>query len=522
MRKLLKIQLHKRYLLKAACGLFACLFAVALVMPLCVMADPATGDISYTYNLDYWGDVQDSPDFYAVSKVFTSAELGLDVKMKTPEGLYTYGDLLYVCDTGNNRIIELKRVSSEKFDVVRTIESFNGDPNNTFNLPTDIAVSEEGDFYIADKGNGRILKLDKDLNLIQTFDKPVDNTLDPDITFQPNKLAIDTAGRVYCIATGINKGLIKYEPDGTFAGFVGATKVTFDFMDYIWKKFATQAQRAQMENFVPTEYDNIYMDYEGFIYACTGAVTRDDLRNDKADAVRKINLMGNDIMVRNGEWGIYGDIHMGSGGGYEGPSYFSDVTVFDNDIFVCLDRNRGRLFAYDDQGHMVFAFGNNGNMDGCFRRPVAIEHHGHELYVLDTLDCAITVFVPTEFGSLVYEAIDKFDQGDYTGSGNDWQRVMALDGNYDLAYIGIGRSLLRQERYREAMDYFEVKYDADNYSKAFKQYRKEWVEEHIAVIVVVILALFLIPFGIGRYKKIRHDIENADIFDNEPDKEQIS
>ena len=80
---------------------------------------------------------------------------------------------------------------------------------------------------------------------------------------------------------------------------------------------------------------------------------------------------------------------------------------------------------------------------------------------------------------------------------------MQLNGNYDLAYIGIGRSYLRQERYKEAMDYFEVKYDDENYSKAFKQYRKEWVEEHIAIIVIVLLALFLIPMGIGRVYQIK-------------------
>ncbi len=487
------------------------LFAMIPVMD--AHADPSTGDISYTYNLDYWGDVQDSPDFYTVCKVFTSSDLGLDLKFNAPEGLYTYGDLLYVCDTGNNRIVELKLASAEKMEVVRIIDGFKGSDNPTFSSPSDIAISEDGSFFIADRGNSRILKLDKDLNYVLEFTKPNDSSLDPKLVFQPNKIAIDTADRVYCIATGINKGLIKYEADGTFSGFLGATKVTFDFMDYLWKKFATQAQRAQMESFVPTEYDNIYMDHEGFVYAVTGAVDRDELRNDKADAVRRINLMGNDILVRNGEWGIYGDIHMGSGGGYEGPSYFSDITVFPNDIFVCLDRNRGRLFGYDDQGHMVFAFGGNGNMDGFFRRPVAIEHFGQNLYVLDTLDCAITVFVPTQFGATVYEAIDLFDAGKYNESGEAWEEVMRVDGNYDLAYIGIGRARLRQERYKEAMDYFEVKYDDENYSKAFKQYRKEWVEDHIAIIVVALLALFLIPMGIGRVKAIKHEIDSDDYFE---------
>jgi tetratricopeptide (TPR) repeat protein len=179
---------------------------------------------------------------------------------------------------------------------------------------------------------------------------------------------------------------------------------------------------------------------------------------------------------------------------------------------VCLDRNRGRLFGYDDQGNLVFAFGGNGNMDGYFRRPVAIEHMGHDLMVLDTLDSAITLFITTEFGELIYDAIEQFDDGNYEQSGASWERVRQLDGNYDLAYIGIGRALLRQERYKEAMEYFELKYDDENYSKAFKQYRKEWVEENIGIIVAVLLAVFLIPMIIGKVRSIKREIETADIF----------
>lgn len=153
-------------------------------------------------------------------------------------------------------------------------------------------------------------------------------------------------------------------------------------------------------------------------------------------------------------------------------------------------------------------------MDGYFRQPAALEHIDRDLLVLDSLDCSITLFIPTEFGSLVYQAIEQFDEGDYEASGESWQEVMDLNGNYDLAYIGIGRSLLRQERYREAMDYFELKYDDDNYSKAYKQYRKEWVEDNIVIIVIVVLALFLIPLGIGRIRMVKHEIDNADIFRN--------
>ena len=60
-------------------------------------------DRSYTYNYDWWGDVQDSPDFYTVCKVFNTADLGLDTAMKAPESMFAINDRLYVCDTGNNR-----------------------------------------------------------------------------------------------------------------------------------------------------------------------------------------------------------------------------------------------------------------------------------------------------------------------------------------------------------------------------------------------------------------------------------
>ena len=270
--------------------------------------------------------------------------------------------------------------------------------------------------------------------------------------------------------------------------------------------------RALMESFVPTEYDNIYMDKEGFIYAVTSAISEDDLRADTGNPVRKLNLMGNDILVRNGNYTIIGDLYFGEGGGYSGSSLFSDVTVMDNDIYVCMDRNRGRLFGYDDQGNLVFAFGGNGNMDGYFRRPVAVEHMNHDLLVLDSLDGAVTLFITTEFGELIYDAIEQFDAGDYEGSGKSWERVKELDGNYDLAYIGIGRSLLRQERYEEAMEYFELKYDDENYSKAYKQYRKEWVQENIVLIVVVLLLVFLVPMGIGKIRALKKEIDTADIF----------
>ncbi len=356
-------------------------------------------ETSYTYTYDYWEEYQECPDAYTVCKVFTSVELGLEKKLKNPQGITVVGDTIYICDTGNNRIIELKKISREKLEVVRIIEEFQGDVEvNTFNEPMDIAVSEDNNLFICDKMNGRVLKLDMDLNYICSFVKPDDTTLAADLEFKPEKLIVDTAERVYCISEGINKGVIKYESDCTFSGFIGATPVVYNTWDYIWKKIASQEQRARMVNFVPTEYSNLYVDKEGFIYTTCDSMEEADLRDGKIDAVRKLNLLGSDILVRNGNYPVYGDLYMGTGGNCTGPSRFSDITVFDNDVYTCLDATRGRLFSYDDQGRLMFAFGGKGSMDGYFRSAAGIEHIGYDLYVLDSLDNSITVFIPTEFG----------------------------------------------------------------------------------------------------------------------------
>lgn len=467
----------------------------------------------YTYNYDYWGDVQYSPDAYSVVGVYTSVELGLDKKFNSPTGMYVSGNTVYICDTGNNRIVEIKRNSTESFEVVRIIEEFQGNVDlTTLSGPTDICVDTEGYLYISDKGNNRILKLDNDLNYVMEFTKPTDVTFDQSLSFLPDKLVVDSAGRVYCIADNVNKGLIKYDEEGIFTGFTGASEVTYDWKDYIWKKLSTQAQKSALESFVPTEYDNIYMDSDGFIFSCTTNVSGANIDAGTAKPIRRLNMMGKDILIQNGNFFVVGDIYWGDAGGYTGPSLITDVTALDNGIYFGLDKVRGRLFGYDTQGNLLYSFGGNGNIDGYFKQPTAVDHMDKDLLVLDSKDSSFTVFTPTGYGSLIYKAIDEYDRGDYATSGETWRQVKQLNGNYDLAYIGIGRALLREGHYKEAMEYFKLKWDDDNYSKAFRQYRKEWVEDHIVAIFGGITILFVLPLAIGKVKKVKFEIDTADIF----------
>ena len=185
----------------------------------------------------------------------------------------------------------------------------------------------------------------------------------------------------------------------------------------------------------------------------------------------------------------------------------TDVTVFDNDIYVVLDRVRGRIFGYDSQGIMLWAFGTRGNIEGAFTSAVSIEHMGTDLMCLDENEASITVFTTTEYGNLIYQASNQYLKGDYDGSADTWREVLKLNANYNLAFIGIGRALMRQEQYKEAMDYFQMAHDRENYGRAYRYYRKILVEENIGWIVAAAACLLIIPLAIGRVKKMKWEVE---------------
>jgi len=492
---------------KTITRLLALLLTIMLVIPLGAALAEDGYSSSYTYNYDYWGDLRESPDAYRVDQVVYSATLGLETPMRRPQSLFAHENDLYVCDTGNNRILQLRRENGG-FTLVRIIDSIQGAEPATFNTPSDVSVDPEGNLYIADTNNYRVIKADKDLNYIQSFLKPADSTFDQNLNFLPSKIVTDSVGRVFVLATNVNKGLVKFEADGEFTGFIGANTVKYNLWDYIWKTFfSTKEQRSQQASFVPTEYENIYIDENGFIYATNIVFDEYDLLWDNAKPIRRLNAIGNDILIKNDRYPPIGDLNWVESSMVDGPSKFKDITVLDSDIYIAFDRTRGRVFGYDPQGIMLWAFGTKGNSEGAFLSAVSIEHMGNDLFCLDENESSITVFTPTEYGNLIYQASNQYLRGDYDGSADTWREVLKLNANYNLAFIGIGRALMRQEKYAEAMDYFKMAHDRENYGRAYRYYRKILVEKYIGWIMAVLACLLIIPLIVKKVRTMKGEVE---------------
>lgn len=482
---------------------FALTMAVFVVLVLPLSASAVGNDQSYSYNYDEFDNALPCPDPYEVKSVLTAMDFGL-THMKDPNGMFIWekGERLFVCDTGNSRILEFD-LSGEQVQLAREItRSVNGQ-QWSLSKPYDIFVDETGKLFIADYGNERVLILNNDLEYLSEIKKPNTALFDGFTYFRPTKLVVTAGGRIYCVAQGVNKGLMEFNESGEFIGYVGAAKVTFDWADYIWKLLSTDAQRAQLDTFVPTEFSNVALDYEGFIMSTISVFQETDLANGSVDVVRRLNLKGSNILNENG-----GEVIGEKAWTWEtGASRLIDVTVLPDNTYYVLDSAKQRIFAYDEQGYSLYAFGGYGNREGYFIQAKALDHFGYDLYVLDGQKGTITVLGQTDYGANISNAIFSYNSGDYDSAYQAWQNVLQENGNYTLAYSGIGRILLRNGEYEEALEYLKYAKNRYYYSKAFQLYRKEIVEAYIGPVVLVVVAIVVIVLTTKVVLHMRREVE---------------
>ncbi len=474
------------------------LLLVVCILMLTQQVFAQTDNTSYSYTYDGNKNALPGPaPFEAAMQIDTQA-LGVG-RLSGAQGLFVRDDRIYICDTGNDRILELS-YQNDTVSLIREIKECSG---QTLKQPYDVYVAGNGDLYIADYGNQRVLCTDKDLQIKMTLTAACVYGEGTNSAFKPQKLAVVSGGHIYVQAQGINEGLVNFDSDGNFASFFGASPVKFDWVDYLWKLFSTDAQKAQMAQFVPTEYNNVSVDDEGFLFVTTAVFSDSELMNGQAQPLRRLNLKGNNILIENDpNWYVMGDVVWDQ----SGSTKFVDVATLSDGSYYAVDKTRCRIFRYDEQGNFLYAFSGKGSRAGYFQNPVAVENMGSDLLVLDSTSGYVTVLRETRYGALISEAIHAYDAGEYDLAYEKWSEVLTLNGNYAMAYRGIGRILLRKGQYRKALEYLEYAEDDYYYSKAWKLYRKDLIEEYLFYAVAAIVAIVIIRFVIKKVQKLREEV----------------
>ncbi len=490
------------------------------------MSVTAFADEPYnSYNYDTWEDAIPSQSGYRVERTVTGEEMGLD-RLTDPEDPLFVSETavttldgamdffvdderneFWVADSENNRILRL----NEDLEIIGRYYGVSGDSEinvdettglSNFMNPYGLYVTTSpftGDLtlYVADYDNSRVVKAkvvsETECELIHEYTRP-EEALYTSQTFNPTKIVVDQAENVYAVVQSVNTGSVQFARDGSFTGFYGANRVEVTaavIAQRLWRTIASNEQIAGMTRNVPVEYANFDIDEDGFIYTVTEVST-------STDAVKKLNPAGYNIWDNEvGNEYTFGDL---SGNVWDSTTNtlhatrLTDIVIGNNGLINILDYETGRVFQYDRNCNLICIFGTkNSTSDqrGSFSNPNAVEALGNNIYVLDGGKNDITVFTETTFGSYVHSAFEYYDEGRYSDAKADWEEVIKRDGNYTMAYIGLGRAALNDGEYSEALEYFETAYDQDNYDKAFEYTREEFLRENFTIIIVIILVLII-------------------------------
>ena len=386
------------------------------------------------------------------------------------------------------RLIIFDEDFSQVLYIATGFTDFDGNTQN-FSCNQGIFVTESGEYYICEDTNSRILHFSPDNKLLRILDNPNITGVDASIKYRPTQLAVDDAGRMFVVAKGMYEGMVELDSDGQFVGFYGVNEVKYNVIDLLWRKIATSSQRSKQSLWLPTDFTNVCIDQDGFKFATVQS-------SSAAESVMRLNAKGENILrVEEDDPYPSGDLWMNqvtSTGAPVGASEFIAVDTNDFGVYMCLDATRNRVFAYNEDGKLLFIFGGQGNRKGYFRGPVDVDFVGNNIMVLDSTAGTIELFSMTDYGTALMNAVKAQYDYDYLTAEVYWREALKYNQNLFIAYSGIGRALLRRGEAEEALKYLKLGDDRKYYSKAFEKVRNEKLKTYLIPCVFGLAGLVLL------------------------------
>ncbi len=478
-------------------------FSAVIMVLLGTMVVSASADSGFytpytNYEYNYYKESVAAPVSYVIEEVYTSADMGLDTPLSGSNDMSFNGDSLFVLDGGNNRILELDtnlklKKSYTDFVMPADLSASGTEEVISISGAEGFYVYENGDFLVADTSNERILRIsDGKVNLVIT--KPNSPSIDQDVPFYARKVTVGSQGRIYALVESLNQGALVFTDDGDFQTFFGSNKIkqTAEVISkYLWRRFMTEEQLKSMASYTPINMVNFDVDPRGFMIT----VTQDTTSTVAEGTVRRINYENNDVL-NSTETHTFGDLEWNRDRKTVTGTTFCDVDVDYQGFYVLLDSARGRTFVYSDGGDFVSEFSLKGQQVGMTGNPVAVETMNEKIFILDAEKACIHMFRPTEYALKYRAALLSLENGDYDQSLESWQELLNENTNNELVYYGMGRVYDEEKDYEKAMEYFKLAKDQESYSYAFKEYRKNMIQDNFlpifGVAIVLIVGLVLV------------------------------
>ena len=495
--------------MKKSARIICAIFAVLMIAS-CVVVGVGASSAYQTYTYSIGGYALYSPDAYtADNDIIDSEYMGLETPLLNPNDLVTDSEKnVYIADTDNHRIVCLDRYYKLRFYINNFVNAQGVSDNLT--SPEGLFVTKDR-IWVCDTGASRIVVFDREGNFEKIIEAPESNLFGDSSLYKPVAIAVDQYDRLFVVSSTTYQGIIVMTEDGEFTGFIGAQAVTLSAWDIMWRRFRTDEQKAQDTEIVSTEFNNITIDEDGFIYVTTstigegsvGSAIQSKSKDGKYMPVKMLNTNGDEIMKRNGFWPPAGEVDYNSSSADQGKtpvgvSTITDVAIGEEGTWSIIDTKRQRIYTYDSNGNLLFAFGDIGMMLGNLTGIEAITYQGDKMLVLDKTNCSITVFKRTEYGDILIDAIAAENDQDFDLAIQLWTEVLKRNSNFDAAYVGIGQAMYRNGQYEESLEQFEAAYDTDNWSKSFQEIRRQWMSDYFIVLILGIVAVIVAFYFISK------------------------
>ncbi len=409
-----------------------------------------------TLTIDKYGMFRKTQDGYTPHTVYD--KFG-EEQLKNPSDLFlTEQGKMYIADTGNQRVL----VCDLNGNLLSIIE---GD----FKGPTGLYVDQKDNVYVADPKLQKILVYDKDHNLIKSYEQPNSPLFGTGSRYAPSKLVVNEAGGIYALSEGNANGILSFSAEGDFYGYFGANHTSINLLQILMRNVFTEEMLKALQANVPTAALNLDMDQYGLIYTVT--------QGNEYGGIKKFNMAAKNML-----------------GSFYNDAMIMDIAVgkIENIYTVTKD---GYIYEYTRDENLLFLFGGRDDGKkriGLFTSPSAIDTDQQgRLYVLDSEQGNITVFLETEYARTVHEALNLFQEGYYLESHKPWEEVLKKNSLFDYAHRGIGKAYYRMEEYRQALQAAKLGGDYEGYSDAFWELRNDWVRKNVKTVGLIILLLYM-------------------------------
>lgn len=504
----------KKSFIKLLISLLAILFVFTIPVFATTSTDNATE--SYTYWLGYKEKTFSyCKPMYEVETILTGENFGYRDFNKPSDVFVSEDNKIYIVESGASRLTIL----DSKFNLLNSITSFidsNGEQYEFFGAEG-VFVTSNGDIYVADKNNKRILIGKEDGTLIKEHKLPKTSLIPSEFIYQPTGIVVDDNGFMYVVSNGSTYGALLFKPNGDFQGFYGANTVKTDIgsaIKNLWQDFfATDEQLQGQVQKIPFQFTDVCLDSKNFVYTVTGMTNMED--DSQSGQIRCLNPKGKTILtVRETEKYTstdtfnFGDIEIAEntqGTGYRFQNFVS-VDVDSQGYIYALDQSYGRIYVYDSECNLLNAFGGGagvGEQYGTFEFANSIAVSDEKILVTDNIKNSVTVFKLNEYGQLLKRADTLYINGEYLQAKEIWQSVNKEDPNCQLAYQGIAKAYLIEKDYDNALKYAKEGLDYSTYNQAFTYARTNLLKNSFkwALIIAVVVILLLIVFFILKKKK---------------------